>query len=203
MIFLFRHGETTAPKVPRSFIGQTDWPLSPKGRDQADRWRQALSSIVFDRIICSPLSRCQETARILARDRKLEPEVVADLTEINLGRWEGMEMTTVRQHDPEAWQVRGQQLDAYRPPDGESFSDLLARAWPAFADLLAAGKGNLAVVAHAGVNRVLLCRMLGMPLANLFRLGQDFSALNLIDNFKAPARVTGLNLTLDRFQCLP
>ena len=37
------------------------------------------------------------------------------------------------------------------------------------------------IVAHAGVNRVILCRVLGMDLANLFRLGQDYGSLNLLE----------------------
>jgi probable phosphoglycerate mutase len=203
MIYLFRHGQTMAIDGQRRFIGQTELPLSDVGRQQADRWRQALAGIVFDRIICSPLSRCRDTAAILARGRKVNPEVAEGLVEIHLGEWEGLAMTAVRQRYPEAWQQRGEWPDAYRPPGGESFSDVLDRAWPVFEELLAAAEANLAVVAHAGVNRALLCRLLGMPLANLFRLAQDPSALNLIDNCGTPARVAGLNLTLDRFQRRP
>jgi probable phosphoglycerate mutase len=200
MIFLLRHGETTSIDDQRRFIGQTDLPLSAVGRDQADRWRLALKDIPFGRIVCSPLDRCRETARILAKDREAAPEVMADLAEINLGQWEGLEMAAAEKFYPEAWQLRGQYLDNYRPPDGESFVDLMMRVWPVFEKLLKASAANLMVVAHAGVNRVLLCQLLGMPLANLFRLVQDFGALNLINNSRTPPRVAGLNLTLDRFQ---
>jgi len=40
--------------------------------------------------------------------------------------------------------------------------------------------GDLLLVSHGGVNRVLLCHLLGVPLANLFRLGQDRGALTII-----------------------
>lgn len=200
MIFLFRHGETAAIDGQRRFIGRTDLPLSQAGRDQAARWRQAIKGVAFDRIVCSPLDRCRETARILAEGRKVAPEVRADLAEIDLGQWEGLEMAAAKKLYPDAWQLRGEHLDIYRPPDGESFVDLMVRVWPVFEELVEASAGNLIVVAHAGVNRVLLCQLLGMPLCNLFRLIQDFSALNLIDNSRTPPRVAGLNLTLDRFQ---
>ena len=70
-----------------------------------------------------------------------------------------------------------------RPEGGESFADVQARVWPAFEGIAAQAQGKAGatlVVAHAGVNRVLLCRLLGMPLAHLFRLGQDYCGLNLI-----------------------
>ena len=37
------------------------------------------------------------------------------------------------------------------------------------------------VMAHAGVNRVILCDALGVPLENFFRIEQDFAALNVIE----------------------
>ncbi len=59
-------------------------------------------------------------------------------------------------------------------PGGESLRHVLDRAWPA---LLRACDGldehdTLLVVAHDAVNRVLLCRVLGLPLANLWRFRQ-------------------------------
>jgi alpha-ribazole phosphatase/probable phosphoglycerate mutase len=51
------------------------------------------------------------------------------------------------------------------------------------------------VVAHAGVNRVILTRLLGAPLERLFRLDQSYAALNLIDVFADGVPVIrGLNL---------
>jgi alpha-ribazole phosphatase/probable phosphoglycerate mutase len=38
-------------------------------------------------------------------------------------------------------------------------------------------------VAHAGVNRVILCDALSLPLQHLFRLDQNYGCLNIIDYF--------------------
>lgn len=43
---------------------------------------------------------------------------------------------------------------------------------------------NIAIVAHGGVNRVILCHLLGIPLENIFRIEQDFAALNVIEFYE-------------------
>jgi broad specificity phosphatase PhoE len=66
-------------------------------------------------------------------------------------------------------------------PEGESVADLLARAWPAFASVVHDHPGRaIAVVAHGGTNRTLLCRALRLPLARLLGFGQDYGALSLM-----------------------
>jgi len=40
---------------------------------------------------------------------------------------------------------------------------------------------NIAIVSHGGVNRVILCHLLGIPLENIFRIEQDYGALNVIE----------------------
>ncbi|MGO9611914.1 MAG: histidine phosphatase family protein [Dissulfurispiraceae bacterium] len=43
------------------------------------------------------------------------------------------------------------------------------------------GAENIAIVAHGGVNRVLLCHLMGIPLENIFRIEQDNAAVNIIE----------------------
>jgi probable phosphoglycerate mutase len=74
-------------------------------------------------------------------------------------------------------------------PGGESLRHVLDRAWPALAR---AGDGlgdgaTLLVVAHDAVNRVLLCRVLGLPLANLWRFRQAPTTLNLLEGASVDA----------------
>jgi broad specificity phosphatase PhoE len=60
--------------------------------------------------------------------------------------------------------------------------DLLARVAPAFDALVAAHEDRpIAVVAHGGTNRALLCRALGLPLGRLLAFGQDYGALNVLE----------------------
>jgi probable phosphoglycerate mutase len=191
-IFLLRHGET-AGDGRRRFIGQADLPLSPEGRRQALAWRRWFAGQRLVGIYASDLRRSQETARMVA-GRGPAPEVLPALREIHLGQWEGLEMEAVRRQCPEDFQRRGADLAGFRPPGGESFGDLQARVWPAFQGLAARNPGDLLIVAHAGVIRVLVCRLLGMPLAHLFLLGQDPGALTILQRREGGIRLQALNL---------
>lgn len=131
------------------------------------------------RLLCSPLSRCMESAGIVGMALGLEPEVVPNLREIGLGVWEGLTVEEVRERFSGDYEARGRDLARFRPAGGESFADLERRAWAAF-EVLSDFKSPQAIVAHGGVNRVLLCRILGMPLENLFRLGQDYGCVNVV-----------------------
>ena len=144
--------------------------------------------------MCSPLSRCVESAGIVGAALGLLPETVWDLREISLGSWERLSVDEVCERFPGGYEARGRDLAGFRPPGGESFGDLLSRTWPVFE--LAATKGDapVAMVAHAGVNRVILCRILGMPLENLFRLEQDYACINILHAGENAYRVVAMNL---------
>jgi probable phosphoglycerate mutase len=179
-VYLLRHGDSRQDAV-RRFIGRTDHPLNEAGRAQAEWWQQALSHISFSHICCSDRQRAAETARIIGRHQPPPLTILPALNEIDLGEWDGLPISEVRQRLPREYEQRGADLVGYRPPGGESFADLSARVLPAFASAIAKADGNLLVVAHAGVNRVLLCHLLGMPLTNLFRLEQGYGCLNILN----------------------
>ena len=65
------------------------------------------------------------------------------------------------------------------PPGGESFAGLHERTGALLAELLAAPAPEpVALVAHAGVVRSLLCHALGLPLAQAFQLNIDFASVS-------------------------
>jgi probable phosphoglycerate mutase len=194
MIFLLRHGEVEGDSE-RRFIGQSDPPLSKAGRHHARAWNKTLAPIEWEAVFCSDLRRAEETARIIAGGKKKVIQIMPELREIYLGQWEGLSVAYVRRHFPEKWRKRGENLSSFRPPRGESFKDLQNRVAPAFEAVAGKLKGHGLIVAHAGVNRVILCHVLGMPLANLFRLGQDYGALNIIDCGENSCRVLSLNIS--------
>lgn len=180
MIYVLRHGEIDNVE-PKRFMGQTDVPLTDRGIKQAFWWRRQWSKIRFDGIWCSDLDRSRRTAEIMSEQFACPLKVTPNLREINLGKWDGMPVEDIRSQFLEEWAARGRDMAKYRPPGGESFADLQDRIVPVFEEIARDATGDVLITAHSGVNRVILCHVLDMPLVNLFRLGQDFSALNLIE----------------------
>ncbi|MDY0308101.1 MAG: histidine phosphatase family protein, partial [Desulfovibrionaceae bacterium] len=62
-IYLIRHGQITQ-FTPRRFVGQIDLPLTDHGRFQMGRVAQFLLDKEVSRLLCSPLSRCVDSAGI-------------------------------------------------------------------------------------------------------------------------------------------
>ncbi len=188
LIYLVRHGEMQSP-VGKSYIGQSDPPLSAKGIVQAQRLAQELENVRPTAIWCSDLQRSWRTAEIIAERQSIRPQVRSDLREISLGQWEGLAFEEVRRVFPAEYEARGQDIVGYRPPGGENLADLSQRVIAAFAEVVALAAGDVLIVGHAGVNRAILCHILGMPLQNLFRLGQDYGCLNLVSHDESGYRV--------------
>ncbi len=196
-IYLLRHAEPLVEPGGRRYIGQTDPPLSPFGIGQAQRWREYFGNKAIEFFFSSDLQRAAHTARIIAEGRHAEVLLLPELRELNLGAWEGMTFDEVRCRDPEGFARRGRDPVHYRPTGGESFDELRRRAVPAFERIMAQATGRVLVVGHAGVNRVILCHLLGMPLAHLFRLGQDHAGLNVVEILPSGLRVRAVNRILE------
>ncbi|MBU1055061.1 MAG: alpha-ribazole phosphatase [Proteobacteria bacterium] len=195
MIFLIRHGEIEC-KGKERFIGQTDVPLNENGIQQAMSWQKVFSEKILERIYCSNLSRTRLTAQIICGKQSLKICEMPALREINLGELENYSFRDVYEKFPEKWRNRGEDIFFYRPAMGESFSDLYNRVIPVFEKIASNAKNDILIVSHAGVNRVILCHVLGIPPENLFRIKQDYACLNKIDCRKKPYQVDVMNFKL-------
>lgn len=196
-IYLMRHGRIEQFR-PRRYVGQTDLPLTLAGERQAWQMHTLLQDIPFVKIVSSPLRRALETAAIVSGRRSWDIETIPALAEISLGTWEGLTVEEVRRRYPGQYEARGADLAHYRPPEGESFADLAARSLPVLTDLAQENPGPLLVVTHAGVNRVLLSRMQGLPLADLFAIPQDYCCLNIVRLENGIWQVEAINQTPDQ-----
>ncbi|MBW2514174.1 MAG: alpha-ribazole phosphatase [Deltaproteobacteria bacterium] len=191
-IYLLRHGEILIDD-PKRYIGQTDAPLSSKGVYQAARWKEQFSHVMFEKVYCSDLTRAFDTARIVSGFSDSDITAMPQLREIDLGDWDGERMDAIKTHFPGAWKERGRHMARFRVPHGESFQDLHERVVPVFLKIASAATGNVLVVAHAGVNRIILCHLLKKPIQELFSIPQDSAALNLIENVQGKFVVRAMN----------
>jgi alpha-ribazole phosphatase len=196
-IYLLRHGEIVNSGEKR-YIGQTDVPLSSKGLRQAAWWKKELSHIDFQRVYSSDLIRAFDTVKKVADIPDSHVHVMSQLREINLGSWEGEPMENIKSRFPDAWEERGRHMDSFRVPNGESFQDLHDRVIPVFQKIAAEALGNVLIVAHAGVNRIILCHVLKRPIRELFSIPQEYAALNLIEYERGKLDIKSMNIIASR-----
>jgi len=184
-VLLARHGETPWNAEGR-YQGQRDIALSPVGEDQARKLGQRLAEVAVTRAVASPLSRARRTAELaLGEGRAGMLSLDAGLQEIGHGDWEGLLAAEIRARDPvrlKAWRDAPETVQM-PGPGGESIVEVLDRSWPAF-QRACEGLGaddTLLVVAHDAVNRVILCRILGLPLSRMWSFRQAPTTLNLLE----------------------
>lgn len=178
LVYLVRHGQVQFPDGRKYYLGQTDVPLSEVGMKQAEWLRQFFADKHIAAIYHSPMQRCRETAERCA-DGLIPCIGIDDLREIHMGQWEMLPMEYVRDTQAEAYQLRGEQIDIFCPPGGESFVQCQRRSVAAIQKLFAAQKPGTAIVivAHAGVNRCLLSWIQNQPLRDLMTIAQPYGCV--------------------------
>ncbi|MFQ5481569.1 MAG: histidine phosphatase family protein [Nitrospinaceae bacterium] len=161
-IFLVRHGKSIWNGT-RRVSGQSDPPLSPKGRTQTAALARFLAAEPLTAIYTSDLSRAIETARPTAEEHGLTINPIRDLREVHMGILQGRFRD---ERDPEAqhlWSLRKKDKMNYRIAGGENYFDLKTRVVPSLLSILEkeAG-GTLLIVGHRNTNRVILEVLLGL-----------------------------------------
>lgn len=161
-LLLVRHGESEANAAGR-YAGQTDSPLTDRGRAQAEAVADALADARIDRVVSSDLSRARDTATAIARRRGLDVEAIRELREVDMGEAAGKQFEDARQHPD--WTPDG----FLRWPAGESLEEALGRALAVLDRLVRESPGRtICIVGHGGVTRILVSHFLGL-LPKLYR----------------------------------
>jgi broad specificity phosphatase PhoE len=176
-----RHGEV-ANNGERRYNGHIDINITQKGVDQMHRLAGLLEGKEITAVYSSDLIRSARGAEIISNRVGISYTSLPELRERSLGDWEGMTAEEIKACFPEQYAAWRKDLLNYRPPGGECLADVSARILPVIKRLVAFHREQeIAMLLHGGVNRVILADALGMEPLNLFRIDQEFGALNVID----------------------
>lgn len=151
-IYLIRHEQ---PEMYGRFIGRTDSPLTAAGRDAA---AVKMAAVQVAALYCSPLQRARQTAAAISCG--VEPVIVPELAEIDLGDWEGLTWQEVEQRWPDIACRKVADWFGVAIPGAEPWTDFNSRVDRALTRVLA-GPRPAAIVAHMVVNAVLSSRLRG------------------------------------------
>ena len=198
-LYLIRHGATIGNEE-RRYKGSIDVPMSDDGVGQIRRSTEfiqmALRGSSLSAVYTSPLSRALKSAEILAGPFGLTPVIIPDLRERHFGKWEGMTFNEIREKYPDEFTSWVKNPLMHSPRGGESTLAVRDRAISAL-ELILMHHGEdekIAVAAHGGVNRIILCHVMNVPLDQIFRIEQDNAAVNIInfyDNYPVVKLLNG------------
>jgi alpha-ribazole phosphatase len=184
-LFLVRHGDTIDEETKKVFKGSLDIPLSERGRRRIAKAGVFLSRFPMSHIYTSALSRCVESGTIIAEPHRLAIKTRAGLNELCFGSWEGLSFDEIAAQYPEEFQRWLSDPEVHAPPQGETLREAQTRIIAAFNALVHAHRGDsIGIIAHGGVLRIVLCSLLGLKLSLLFRLGQDYGGVSIIDIYE-------------------
>jgi probable phosphoglycerate mutase len=179
-LYLIRHGEVSYFDSAGKPLRPDTVPLDEEGRQQAAALAAVLGSVLINRVVSSDLKRSVQTAEALVAGRNLQLDTREALREIQPGRLadippEGLEASFIGAFktgiEPET-----------RFLAGETFGSFQERVLGQLKLLLAEpGWRHLLIVAHGGVNRVILTHALGTGLKGFSAIEQDAGCLNIID----------------------
>ena len=182
-ILLFRHGETANSKEV-CFNGHYDVGLSKRGQKQFQHWADILKQETFNAVYSSDLQRTRNSAQFIGQQHGLEPVSYFELRELSFGTWEGMSVAEVERTYPGQMKERMESVATFQADGGETYSQLQARVIPKFEEIVSRHPNEkIAMVCHGGVNRVILAHLLGIPIDKIFRIHQDYAALNVIQYY--------------------
>ncbi|MET7290544.1 histidine phosphatase family protein [Streptomyces griseoloalbus] len=167
-LLLARHGETEWSRAGRH-TGRTDLPLTPGGEAQAKSLAPLLAGGTFGLVLTSPLVRARRTAELAGLTGAV-PE--PDLSEWDYGAYEGITTAEIHRTRPD-WDLWTDGVPPGREFPGESPEQVGERADRVLSRVAGAlEEGDVVLVAHGHLLRVLTARRLGLPPAagRLFRL---------------------------------
>ena len=184
IIDVLRHGEPEGGQMYRG--GGTDHHLCKSGWSQMQTSvskRHADAEDNWEGIISSPMLRCKEFAQTLAKKRDIPISIYESFREASYGDWEGRTSAKIIEaSEKEYWDFFKDPVNC-RPVNSEPLDNFTSRIDTAFTTVLHENEGkHVLLIAHLGVTRAIINKVLGMPLASQQRIDMPFAGMIRIIN---------------------
>ena len=160
-LYFMRHGETVW-NTERRYQGMTDIELSEEGLRQAECAAKRFKNIKIDKIYASPLKRAMKTAEKIAAEKGLEIISEDDFREIHFGEWEGKTVPELTEKYGESYTNFIREPHKYGFPGEGSVENVINRINPGIDSLIAEEKGNVLIVSHGGIIRLMIMYIMGL-----------------------------------------
>lgn len=205
-VLLIRHGRTTANATGVLAGRSPGVELDEVGVKQAADAGARISSLPVRAVVSSPLQRCRQTGQALLKARN-EPGTSATgpstlindrgLIECGYGDWTGKALKDLSKEP--LWRTVQSQPSAVRFPNGESMTEMSARAVStihAWNDKITAEHGPdglWVAVSHGDVIKAILADALGMHLDAFQRIMVDPASISVVNYTSTRPYVVRMN----------
>jgi len=180
-LYLCRHGEVNGDGK-RRYNGHMDVDITETGVRQMELLKERLKEKPISALYSSDLIRSVKGVDIIGEHHEAPKIKRHEFRERGVGVWEGMSFDDIERTYPDDWNAWLNDIVHFTPPGGESILQVTARVMPALKDVVERNMGSeILLVAHGGVNRIILSHAMGLDLKNVFRIEQSYGALNIID----------------------
>jgi probable phosphomutase (TIGR03848 family) len=162
IFYLVRHGVTS--HTGRRLSGRTPGVrMTEAGRTEVEGAANTLANVRLKAIYSSPVDRCIETARIIAKAHGLAVRTRKDLSEVEYGAWTNKSLKSVAR--TKLWSSVQKWPSGTRFPDGESFVEIQTRGVAILEELrIRHPKDHVCIVSHGDVIRLVMAHYMGIHL---------------------------------------
>jgi probable phosphoglycerate mutase len=181
-LYFIRHGQTDWNKA-RKIQGSCDIELNADGRKQAEVLCRKLKeeNTPITRIYTSIQKRAHQTAVILSQATNLELITIDGLQEVNLGLWEGLSWTEVRDQYPSEYNAWYHNRRYDKSHNGESYQEVVDRAMKTIQTIIKENSNDIAIVTHNAVIMCLQCYLTNTPFEEMKSFKSTNTAITKID----------------------
>jgi broad specificity phosphatase PhoE len=167
-IVLVRHGETVS-NVEGRWQGQSDSPLTDRGRAQAEQLAAALTDEPLAAVYSSDLGRAMDTALVVAAPHAVKVTPEARLREIHVGEWSGLNRQEIDARFADMRLAWAERPATMRLPGGETLHEAQERALEFFAEVMPAHAGEtVLLVVHGAIGQAILVQAMGGTIDDLW-----------------------------------
>lgn len=182
-LYFIRHGQTDWNEAGK-IQGSCDIELNANGIKQAkDLCRKLLEGgYPITGIYTSKQKRALQTAEIISQAFDLIHITVDGLQEVNLGLWEGLSWSEVRDQYPSEYKEWYNNRRYAKSHMGESYQEVVERAIYAIHNIIKENEGDVAIVTHNAVIMCLQCYLTDTPFDQMKKFKSDNTAVSIIDS---------------------
>ena len=192
ILYLVRHGQSEG-NVKRYFHGQTDYPLTDLGREQAKEVAEKLKDVSFTRCCTSDLQRAYNTAlACLAYHSGVTPEIQTDLREHFVGDMEDLPWEEAERRFPGVPEKFVRDWFHTVPPGGEDPQDMLVRVGRCIDSIVARGEDTL-IASHFGTMSLIAVHLGVMTEAEIIEKGFGQGCYTAIEVTSEGTKLLALN----------